>query len=65
MKLTRVLFCVGVVGLAFLGGCATKAPPYDYSAFMKAKPATLLVLPPVNESPEVNATSGVWSKASW
>jgi len=64
MKLTRVLFCVGVVGLAFLGGCATKAPPYDYSAFMKAKPATLLVLPPVNESPEVNATSGVWSHAT-
>jgi len=64
MKLTRVLFCVGVVGLAFLGGCATKAPPYDYTAFMKAKPATLLVLPPVNESPEVNATSGVWSHAT-
>ena len=64
MKLTRVLVCVGVVGLAFLGGCATKAPPYDYSAFMKAKPATLLVLPPVNESPEVNATSGVWSHAT-
>jgi len=64
MKLTRVLVCVGVVGLAFLGGCATKAPPYDYTAFMKAKPATLLVLPPVNESPEVNATSGVWSHAT-
>jgi hypothetical protein len=31
---------------------------------MKAKPATLLVMPPVNESPEVNATSGVWSHAT-
>jgi hypothetical protein len=64
MKITRVLVCATVLGLTFLGGCATKAPPYDYAAFMKAKPATLLVLPPVNESPEVNATSGVWSHAT-
>jgi len=53
-----------VVALGLLTGCATKAPPYDYSAFMKAAPATLLVMPPVNESPEVNATSGVWSHAT-
>ena len=64
MKLTRVSLYAAVLGLAFLGGCATKAPPYDYTAFMKAKPATLLVMPPVNESPEVNATSGVWSHAT-
>jgi hypothetical protein len=64
MKPTRVSLCAAILALAFLGGCATKAPPYDYAAFMKAKPATLLVLPPVNESPEVNATSGVWSHAT-
>jgi hypothetical protein len=64
MKPTRVSLCAAVLGLALLGGCATKAPPYDYAAFVKAKPATLLVLPPVNESPEVNATSGVWSQAT-
>lgn len=64
MKLTRVSRCAAVLGLAILGGCATKAPPYDYAAFMKAKPATLLVMPPVNESPELNATPGVWSHAT-
>lgn len=64
MKPTQLLLCAGVLGLAFLGGCATKAPPYDYTAFTKAKPVTLLVMPPVNESPEVNATSGVWSHAT-
>jgi len=63
MKLIRVPPWA-VLAFAFLSGCATKAPPYDYAAFMKAKPATLLVLPPVNESPEVNATSGVWSHAT-
>lgn len=53
-----------VLGLTLLGGCATKAPPYDYTAFMKAKPVTLLVMPPVNESSEVKATPGVWSHAT-
>jgi hypothetical protein len=64
MKLTRISIYSALLGLAFLGGCATKAPAYDYTAFLKAKPATLLVLPPVNESPEVNATPGVWSHAT-
>ena len=64
MKPPRVPLRATILGLAILGGCATKAPPYDYAAFMKAKPATLLVMPPVNESPEVNATSGVWSHAT-
>lgn len=53
-----------IAALALCGGCATKVPPYDYSAFMKAKPATLLVMPPLNESPDVKATPGVWSHAT-
>jgi len=64
MKPTRISLCAAALSLAFLGGCATKAPPYDYTAFMKAKPTTLLVMPPVNESPEVNATPSVWSHAT-
>jgi hypothetical protein len=62
--LTRLPLCAAVLSVAVLGGCATKAPPYDYTAFMRARPATLLVMPPVNESPEVNATPGVWSSAT-
>jgi hypothetical protein len=60
----RTATCAAVLGVALLSGCATKAPPYDYTAFMKAKPATLLVMPPVNESSEVKATPGVWSHAT-
>ncbi len=60
----RPLVFASVFALAVLGGCATKAPPYDYSAFIKAKPASLLVMPPLNESPEVNAINGVWSHAT-
>ena len=64
MKPTGVLMAAAAVGLALLTGCATKAPPYDYTAFMNAKPASLLLLPPVNESPELNATPSVWSHAT-
>lgn len=45
-------------------GCANKPPGYDYSAFQQAKPASLLVLPPTNQSPEVKATPAVWAHAT-
>lgn len=64
MNAIRTSIAGAAVALAFLSGCATKAPAQDYTAFIKAKPATLLVLPPVNESPEIKATAGVWSHAS-
>jgi hypothetical protein len=52
------------VGLALLAGCATKAPPLDYTAFRAAKPRTLLVLPPLNESPDIKATPSLWAHAT-
>jgi hypothetical protein len=53
-----------ILGLACLGGCVTRPPAQDYSAFLKARPVTLLVMPPVNESPDVKATPSVWSHAT-
>ncbi|MDR0227154.1 MAG: DUF799 domain-containing protein [Burkholderiaceae bacterium] len=50
------------MGLA-LTGCATTAP-YDYSALQAAKPASILVMPPLNQSPEVSAAAGVLSQIS-
>lgn len=49
--------------MALLGACAT-APGYDYTAFRQSRPASLLVLPPVNESPDIKATYGVLSQAT-
>lgn len=40
------------------GGCATRAP-YDYAAFRQSRPASMLVLPPINDSADVKATIGV------
>jgi hypothetical protein len=47
--------------VALLGACATPKAPYDYTAFRQSRPASILVLPPVNETPDVNATIGVMS----
>lgn len=46
-----------------LGGCAsTGRESKDLSALITARPASILVLPPVNESPEVLAVPGVFSQ---
>lgn len=39
---------------ALLTGCAAQAK-YDYSAFRQSKPSSILVLPPLNLSPDVRA----------
>ena len=52
-----------VATTAILGGCVTRQP-YDYSAFREARPASILVLPPINNSPDVNATHSVMSQAT-
>ncbi|WP_431259620.1 DUF799 domain-containing protein [Roseateles chitinivorans] len=62
MSLIKHLGAVAV--LAALTACAAPSKPYDYTAFKEAKPASLLVLPPVNDTPDVNATYGVLSNLS-
>jgi hypothetical protein len=52
---------IAVVTLAT--GCAT-VKPIDYTAFIQAKPASLLVLPPLNDSPDIKATPSVWAHAT-
>lgn len=64
MKTRLFSFATGALAIALLSGCATRPAPYDYGAFQKAKPATLLVLPPVNDSPEVKATQSIWAHAT-
>ncbi|KQW46344.1 MULTISPECIES: DUF799 domain-containing protein [unclassified Roseateles] len=49
----------GAMALLALQGCATPPKPYDYTAYKEAKPVSILVLPPVNGTPEVQATPSV------
>ncbi len=46
-----------------LTGCAAPKP-FDYTALRQAKPESILVLPPLNQTPEVTAQAGVLSRVT-
>jgi hypothetical protein len=54
------LFCAIAVA-SVLGACATPQA-WDYTAYKQSRPTSLLVLPPVNETPDVKATYGMLSQ---
>ncbi|HEV6966983.1 DUF799 domain-containing protein [Roseateles sp.] len=59
----RCILTVAVTtSLLVLQGCATPPKPYDYTAYKEAKPASILVLPPLNATPEVQATPSVMAQ---
>lgn len=61
---THALRLAALVAAALLlGGCATRKP-YDYTVFKEARPASILVLPPLNSSPDINATYSMMSQAT-
>lgn len=44
------------IAVVLLSGCATKPPvPYDYTEYKLSNPKSILVLPPINKTPEVRA----------
>lgn len=63
MTIRKLLLWSVLASSGFLLGCATPVAR-DYSAWQRAKPATLLVLPPINDSPEVKATPGTWASST-
>ena len=47
------------------GGCATQnQAAVDYTAFRQAKPRSLLVLPPVNDSPDIQASNSMLAQVT-
>ena len=59
MKLIKLLSAATI--LLFLSGCLTMPKAHDYSEFRAAAPASILVLPPINNTTEVIAPYGVLS----
>lgn len=54
-----------IAALAALAtGCAAPVKR-DYTAYKQSKPHSILILPPVNNSPDVNATNGVLSQMTY
>ncbi len=62
MKLLKITFSLSVLSL--LGACATPVAQFDYTNYHKSNPASILVLPPVNNSPDTKATYGFLSTAT-
>lgn len=45
-------------------GCATKSVPFDYAAYKESRPRSILVIPPLNNTPDGAATYSVLSHAT-
>ena len=54
MHSLRLFFLVGF--FVILSGCASKKKSFDYSAFRESNPRSIVILPPLNHSPDVRAT---------
>ncbi|MBS4637211.1 MULTISPECIES: DUF799 domain-containing protein [Aeromonas] len=52
------------LGALLLGGCA-QGPGYDYSNFKESRPTSILVLPPVNHSPDIKAGPSLQSQITY
>lgn len=56
--------CVALLAAVLTTGCATQGPLRDYTAFKQSRPASILVLPPLNDSPDVGATYSMLSQVT-
>ncbi|MCS3839170.1 hypothetical protein HNR03_003778 [Pseudomonas sp. JAI111] len=54
----------GLLALALLGGCVSPKT-VDYAAYKQARPKTILVLPPLNNSPDVKASYSMLSQVTF
>ena len=64
MKLKQIhKLLAATAAIVLMTGCATK-PPFDYTAFKESRPRSILVLPPLNNTPDVQASYSVLSYAT-
>ena len=61
MKNLKHLFALCTVMLLFTGCVATPKNTRDLSTYTAKMPKSILVMPPVNESPDTRATNSYWS----
>ncbi|MDW3686114.1 DUF799 domain-containing protein [Cupriavidus sp. CV2] len=64
MSLFKRLFAVMAVAV-LAAGCAAPRQNVDYSAFKESRPRSIVVLPPLNESPDVKATYSMLSQVTY
>lgn len=59
----KLFVFISLLAVMTLTGCAKKTP-YDYSAFRASKPASILVLPAENHSPDIAAAHSFTSQVT-
>lgn len=68
LKVFKLRFPRAAISAAVLAatvtGCAVNKQPYDYTAFKQSRPASILVIPPLNDSPDVAATYSMLSQVT-
>ena len=62
--MTRIFRAGLLATVALLAGCVAPQQNVDYTAFRESKPASILILPPLNTSVDVVAAAAVLSQAT-
>ncbi len=66
--MSRFYTHAGLITMALLmllgSGCATAPKAHDYTSYKQARPRSILVMPPLNSSPEVHAPAAVVAQAA-
>lgn len=66
MSINILKYAASILLTTIFVGCAThQAAPYDYAAFKQSHPRSIVILPPINESPDINATYSVLSQMTF
>ncbi len=60
----RSVYAVTLLLAVLATGCVTQPAQRDYTAYKEARPKSIVVLPPLNHSPEVNASAAVLSQVT-
>ena len=60
----KLTVSLAVLGAMLLGGCASQKPGYDYTAFRQARPRSILVVMPTNDSPDIKGATSVLARAT-
>lgn len=60
---SKIALLISITALMIFSGCAKKPEHYDYSAFLKSKPKSILVVMPQNESLDIKGSPAVLANA--
>ena len=61
-RFNTLALTAALAGWLLLTGCAAPTASIDYAAYRTARPASILILPPVNESPDIKASAAMLSQ---